>query len=295
MAVSMTKEVAEQLLELSGTYDRKQVDAAFRTQQKKYHPDAALSRGMSAQEAAERSKQVNMAYACLKVLLRNNVTLTVGVGATAMAPQGQSASRPSGSNGADPYSGYRGGASTPHAGTATSTSYTSTAGTPTSTESSHKYREMTDEEFEAEMRREAGAYRETGFDRVIDIVTGVLEHLPLRIVTTLLACWWFYDSFFGPNSADLIYHVFLGPIGMLALLIFQLLLIGIEALSGIVAMMLKLLVIGILRGIAHVVRTIKGKRELNGESGLGFIAFVENLGAYVRRIFKSLTSRFKRS
>ena len=294
MAVSMTKEIAEQLLELSGTYDRKQVDAAFRTQQKKYHPDAALSRGMSAQEAAERSKQVNMAYACLKVLLRNNATLTVGVGATAMTPQGQPASRPSSSAGADPYSSYRSGASGSHASAADPSPYTGASGAP-ATESSHKYREMTDEEFENEMRREAGAYRETGFDRVIDIVTGVLEHLPLRIVTTLLAAYWLYSSFFGPGSVDLIYHVPLGPIGLLALLIFQILLVGIEALSGIIAFILKLLVIGILRGIAYLIRTIKGKREMNGESGLGFIAFFENLGAYVRRIFGSLTSRFKRN
>ena len=281
MAVSMTKEMAEQLLELIGTYDRKQVDAAFRAQQKKYHPDAALSRGMSAQVAAERSKQVNMAYACLKVLLRDNPTMTVGVGATAKTGDGQAARRSSSSTGA--YSGYRGGSSSSYA--------TATSQAPETP--SRKYRDMTDEEFEEEMRREAGPYRESVFDKVINVVTVILQHLPLRILTVYLAWCWFYDSFLGPGSVDVIYHVPLGPIGLFALLIFQLMLIGIEALSGAIAMMIKLSAIGILRGIAYLVRIIRGRREANGESGIGFIAFVENLGAYVRRIFGSFASRFK--
>lgn len=76
---TMSKNRAEEILGLSGTYDAKKLRDEYRKLAAKNHPDAVAARGGDVAAADAKMKEINSANAYLSVLVKANGTLTVGI------------------------------------------------------------------------------------------------------------------------------------------------------------------------------------------------------------------------
>ena len=76
---TMSKNRAEEILGLSGTYDAKKLRDEYRKLAAKNHPDAVASRGGDVAAADAKMKKINSANSYLSVLVKANGTLTVGI------------------------------------------------------------------------------------------------------------------------------------------------------------------------------------------------------------------------
>lgn len=76
---TMSKNRAEEILGLSGTYDAKKLRDEYRKLAAKNHPDAVAARGGDVAAADAKMKEINSANSYLSVLVKANGTLTVGI------------------------------------------------------------------------------------------------------------------------------------------------------------------------------------------------------------------------
>lgn len=76
---TMSKNRAEEILGLSGTYDAKKLRDEYRKLAAKNHPDAVAARGGDVDAADAKMKEINSANSYLSVLVKANGTLTVGI------------------------------------------------------------------------------------------------------------------------------------------------------------------------------------------------------------------------
>lgn len=76
---TMSKNRAEEILGLSGTYDAKRLRDEYRKLAAKNHPDAVAARGGDVNAADAKMKEINSANSYLSVLVKANGTLTVGI------------------------------------------------------------------------------------------------------------------------------------------------------------------------------------------------------------------------
>ena len=76
---TMSKNRAEEILGLSGTYDAKKLRDEYRKLAAKNHPDAVAASGGDVAAADAKMKEINSANSYLSVLVKANGTLTVGI------------------------------------------------------------------------------------------------------------------------------------------------------------------------------------------------------------------------
>lgn len=246
---TMSKNRAEEILGLSGTYDAKKLRDEYRKLAAKNHPDAVASRGGDVAAADAKMKKINSANSYLSVLVKANGTLTVGI-------------EPGMKNGGG-YTVYGGKTAQPTA--SSSQTYSTKQGTAAGTGQSRWSAYTAAGQDWAPAAKEPKNY--DTFVTVLNIIGKIINLIPLR----LIIAWLLFSNTYSFMVSHNIWSNFLNwnlsvaqfmdvnpfifiPLGLLAMLACV-----IELITGLASKIIKALLNGLLDIINVAVQTATSK------------------------------------